>query len=172
MEILTEFQEKLLREISLSSLRDNFFLTEGTCLSVFYLKHRYSDDLDFFTALPGQVRRIVPVINKIAEKLSASVEIRRSFNTFMEGIITSRKGESVVVHFAEDAPYRIKPLVLNKEYKIYIDNLVDIACNKFSALFDRHEMKDFVDIYFIDKEAMKFNQIYTQAKNKHVGMDD
>lgn len=49
---------------------------------------------------------------------------------------------------------------------------MDIACNKFSALFDRHEMKDFVDIYFIDKEVMKFEEIYSQAKNKHVGMDD
>ncbi len=56
--------------------------------------------------------------------------------------------------------------------KIYIDSLVDIACNKFSALFDRHEMKDFVDIYFIDKEIMKFDQVYLEAKNKHVGMDD
>jgi Nucleotidyl transferase AbiEii toxin, Type IV TA system len=29
--------------------RQHFYLTGGTALSAFYLKHRYSDDLDFFT---------------------------------------------------------------------------------------------------------------------------
>jgi predicted nucleotidyltransferase component of viral defense system len=172
MQILTEFQEKLLKEVSLSPLRDSFFLTGGTALSAFYLKHRYSEDLDFFTTLPGEVRRIIPVFKEIVEKLSASIEIRRSFATFTEGVLVSKEGEIVIVHFAEDTPYRLKPTVFNEEYKIYVDNLIDIACNKFSALFDRHEMKDFVDIYFIDKEVMKFEEVYSQAKIKHIGMDD
>ena len=30
-------------------LADNFYLTGGTALAVFYLKHRYSEDLDFFS---------------------------------------------------------------------------------------------------------------------------
>ncbi|MCM8819575.1 MAG: hypothetical protein NC925_02145, partial [Candidatus Omnitrophica bacterium] len=122
--------------------------------------------------IPDEVRRMVPIFKEIVQRLSASLEIKRSFNTFMEDIIISKKGEIVIVHFAEDTPYRIKPVVFNEEYRIYIDNLLDIACNKFSALFDRHEMKDFVDVYFIDKEVMKFEEVYSQTKNKHVGIDD
>jgi hypothetical protein len=44
MEILTPFQQKLLKTIGDSSLADNFYLTGGTALSAFYLQHRYSED--------------------------------------------------------------------------------------------------------------------------------
>lgn len=171
MQILTEFQEKLLKEFSASSLRKDFFLTGRTALSAFYLRHRYSEDLDFFTEVPQGVRRAAPVLKELAAGLSASLEIRRSFDTFTEALITSAAGELIILHFAEDAPYRFKPLIFNVEFQIYIDNLLDIACNKFSALFDRHEMKDFVDIYFIDKEAVRFEEVYAQAKTKHIGID-
>jgi hypothetical protein len=33
-------------------------------------------------------------------------------------------------------------------------------------------MKDFVDIYFIDKERMRFEEVYSFAKKKHLGLDD
>jgi len=52
MNILTPFQETVLREIGHSSLNENFFLTGGTALSAFFLQHRYSEDLDFFTDQP------------------------------------------------------------------------------------------------------------------------
>jgi hypothetical protein len=49
---------------------------------------------------------------------------------------------------------------------------LDIACNKLSALFDRAESKDFVDVFFIDKELSPFPQLLEQAKKKHVGLDN
>ncbi len=101
-----------------------------------------------------------------------SVEARRTFNTFVEIIVTSADGENVMLHFAQDSPYRIKPVVFNQEYGVFMDNLLDLSCNKFSALFDRHDMKDFVDIYFIDKEIMRFEEVYQHARKKHVGMED
>lgn len=43
----TDIQRKLLIDLSKNELiRNNFFLTGGTALSVFYLHHRVSDDLD------------------------------------------------------------------------------------------------------------------------------
>ena len=42
VEFLDEFQK-------VAFLKDNFYLTRGTALAAFYLKHRYSEDLDFFT---------------------------------------------------------------------------------------------------------------------------
>jgi|GEM_PF-6231820 hypothetical protein len=38
----------LLQLFRVPFVRENFFLTGGTCLSVFYLGHRNSDDLDLF----------------------------------------------------------------------------------------------------------------------------
>ena len=50
MEILTNNQRVLLIKIGLEkTIRHNFYLTGGTALAVFYLQHRYSDDLDFFS---------------------------------------------------------------------------------------------------------------------------
>jgi predicted nucleotidyltransferase component of viral defense system len=172
MRIFTNFQEEIIKQLSQTALKDSFFLTGGTALSVFYLKHRYSEDLDFFTEIPGAVSSIFPVLEDIGKKINLSIEARRTFNTFTELIITSsKKEEMVILHFAQDAPYRLEPTIYNDEYGIYIDNLLDISCNKFSALFDRHDMKDFVDIYFIDREKMKFEELYAHAKKKHIGMD-
>ena len=116
MKVLTKFQEKLLREISVTPIKDNFFLTGGTALSAFYLRHRFSEDLDFFTQIPAGVVAAVPVLRKVAGRLSANLEIRRSFNTFLEGSFTFTEGEIIRIRFAEDAPYRLEPTVFNKEY--------------------------------------------------------
>lgn len=172
MQIFTNLQEEIIKEISNTSLKDSFFLTGGTALSAFYLQHRYSEDLDFFTEIPGAVNSILPVLETIQKKMSISFEVRRTFGTFTEVVATKGKEEITLLHFAQDSPYRLKPIIYNEDRGIYIDNLLDISCNKFSALFDRHDMKDFVDVYFIDKEKMKFEEIYSHAKKKHLGLDD
>jgi predicted nucleotidyltransferase component of viral defense system len=173
MPIFTNLQEEIIKHITRTPLKDNFFLTGGTALSVFYLQHRYSEDLDFFTEIPGACANVLPSLELIKKNMPIEIEARRTFNTFTELIITSgRSKEKVLLHFAQDSPYRLKPTIFNKDYGVYIDNLLDISCNKFSALFDRHDMKDFVDIYFIDKEKMKFEDVYFHAKKKHLGLDD
>lgn len=173
MQIFTNLQEEIIRQISCTPIKDGFFLTGGSALSAFYLQHRYSEDLDFFTEIPGAVGNVLPSLELLKNKIPIQIEVRRTFNTFTEIVITSDKTKEIVLlHFAQDSPYRLKPIVFNEVYGIYIDNLLDISCNKFSALFDRHDMKDFVDIYFIDKEIMKFEEVYSHAKKKHVGLDD
>lgn len=172
MKVLTKFQEKLLKELSITPIKGSFFLTGGTALSAFYLRHRFSEDLDFFTQISGGVVIAVPILKEVAEKLSANLEIQRRFNTFLEGSFTFPEGEIIRIHFAEDAPYRLEPTAFNEEYGVYVDSLIDICCNKFSTLFDRHEMKDFVDVYFIDKEGVKFDDLYPKAQQKHMGIDD
>ena len=172
MQVLTKFQERLLKEISLiSEFKENFFLTGGTALSAFYIKHRYSDDLDFFTEIPLAVQRVLPLFKELVKKLEARLEIHRSFKTFIEATVTNNN-EIIRIHFAEDIPYRLNPTIFNRNYGIYVDNVIDISCNKFSALFERHEMKDFVDIYFIDKEVIKFEELYLASQKKHIGLDD
>jgi predicted nucleotidyltransferase component of viral defense system len=171
MEILTQFQKALLREISKTRLKDTFFLTGGTALAAFYLHHRLSQDLDFFTELPGEVRFVEEVIKKIAQILGAEIQINRSFRTYFECFL--KKGEEIIkCDFGQDSPYRLKPIIYQKDYDIYVDNILDIACNKLSALFDRHEDRDFVDIYFLDKEAIPFEEIHRRAREKHIGLDD
>ncbi len=170
--VLTPLQEEILRAITRSEIGDLFFLTGGTALSAFYLQHRLSEDLDFFTGEPAGMTVVRSLFADIAGKIGAGVEYRRAYSTFLDCVVTGRSGEQVRVDFAVDPVARLEPVLREEHYGIQIDNSLDIVCNKLSALFDRHEPKDFVDIYFIDKELYPFPEVLKNARRKHVGMDN
>jgi predicted nucleotidyltransferase component of viral defense system len=172
MDILTPLQESLLKHLGKSPLNEAFFLTGGTALSAFFLRHRYSEDLDFFTDQPEQVPQVLPVLEKIVPEIGARIEIRRQFKTFLEVFLHGQEGEAIKCDFAQDSPYRLQPKVHSEEFGIFVDSALDVACNKLSALFDRSAAKDFIDVFFIDRELFPFVDLLQHARQKHVGLDD
>ena len=171
MDLLTPLQQKLLNAIGQSALGDTFYLTGGTALSAFYLEHRYSEDLDFFTADPLAVNRVAPILQEIATQLAVQVAFTRVLGSFLECFVWDAQ-ERVKLDFAQDTPYRLQPLRRHELHHVYLDSLPDIAANKLSALFDRAEPKDFVDVYFLCQETMPFAELLSLARQKHVGIDD
>jgi len=147
-------------------------LTGGTALAAFYLHHRYSVDLDLFTENPVAVSQVAPVLQEIASRLELSITFTRTLGTFLEAYLTARDEERVELDFALDSPYRLQSIRIDPELDLAIDNPIDIACNKLSALFDRAEPKDFVDVYFVVQEWMAFDVLVARARQKHVGLDD
>lgn len=172
MDILTPFQQELLKAIGGSDLARNFYLTGGTALAVFYLHHRYSEDLEFFSPDPNAVRLVQPALRRIADQLDVRLEFSRTFNTFVECFLTSEDEERVKLDFAQDTPYRLQPTEYNQLFNLQVENSLDIAANKLSALFERAAEKDFVDIYVINRELISFAELLPRAREKHVGMDD
>lgn len=172
MDLLTPLQRKLLHEIGKTPLRDDFFLTGGTALAALYLHHRYSVDLDLFTENPAAVVQVPPTMKGIANRLGLEITFTRTLGTFLEVFLTSPDGERVEFDFAQDSPYRLEPIRLDPELDLWVDNPTDIACNKLSALFDRAEPKDFVDVFFVAQEILPFDRLVALARRKHVGMDD
>ena len=58
-------QQTLLNELlSIGLISDNFFLKGGTALSVFYLHHRVSEDLDLFTTNDIELTDIDELLKK------------------------------------------------------------------------------------------------------------
>ncbi len=171
-EILTPLQKAFLTSFGQSGLREFFFLTGGTALSAFFLAHRYSEDLDFFTEEPEQIPRVLPVLESIAQTLNGRIEVRRQFKTFLEIFFHGSQGEMIKCDFALDSPFRLRPKLLQADFDIFSDNGLDLSCNKLSALFDRAEVKDFVDIFFIDRELVAFPELLQQAQQKFVGLDN
>ncbi|MCH8318929.1 MAG: nucleotidyl transferase AbiEii/AbiGii toxin family protein, partial [Bacteroidetes bacterium] len=172
MSILTENQQRVLGVLSkVGLLKNNFYFGGGTALSEFYLQHRYSEDFDFHTSkekiIPGTVQRIEAAF--IKNKFQFNKE--RSSETFTRMFVKAGD-ENIILDLSLDAPSRLYPTVFNEEYKLFIENITDLCCNKLSALFDRSEPKDFVDIYFIDKEIMKLNKLIALTKKKHIGFED
>jgi hypothetical protein len=172
MEMLTPLQRKLLSEIGQSHLRDAFVLTGGTALAAFYLHHRYSVDLGLFTDNPVAVAQVPPTMQEIAGRLRLEITFTRTLGTFLECFIRSPDGERVELDFAQDSPFRLEPARFDPDLGLLIDNPTDIACNKLSALFDRAEPKDFVDVYLVVQELMPFDRLLDLARKKHVGLDD
>lgn len=172
MEILTPLQKRFILKFSESPSQKNFFLTGGTALSAFYLHHRLSEDLDFFTEESEGIREVLLWLPGAATELELKLKILRQSGSFIDCFFESPSGEILNVDFAQDSPFRFEKIRLLPEYKIYVDNSLDIACNKLSALFDRAEAKDFVDIYFLHHEILPFEEILVKAKEKHIGLDD
>ncbi len=168
--ILTTFQIELLSRIARSPLKKTFFLTGGTALSACYLRHRLSEDLDFFTEEPHAVRQVEAHLAALVREASCKLRIARQFDTFIEAFVTSPQGETVKIDFAQDSPFRLRPIEVS-EYGIRVDNALDIACNKLSALFERAASKDFVDLYFITQKLFPFQELLRDARKKHVGLD-
>ena len=74
--------------------------------------------------------------------------------------------------FALDSPYRLEAKVHHPELGLWADNALDLACNKLSALYDRSDPKDFVDLYFIHHELYPLRELLPKAKQKHLGLDN
>ena len=110
-------------------------------------------------------------MERLCAVLGGHFELKRSFQTFLDGDWITPQGDRIQVDFAVDSPFRLEPRVLQKDYGVYIDSALDISCNKLSALFDRAEAKDFADVYFILQELLPWETLYQSAGKKHVGME-
>lgn len=145
MEILTNFQKKFLDLFRESSLKEKFYWTGGTALSVLYLKHRFSYDLDFFSDKPFNYEELLSFIKNVKDKLGLPyVEAIKIFDR-REFILHNK--EKLRIEFAY---YPYKQIKKRKLWKgIYVDSLDDIAANKFMSLFDRNDPKDLFDLYFL-----------------------
>jgi predicted nucleotidyltransferase component of viral defense system len=127
-------------------LRRNFYFTGGTALSVFHLQHRLSEDMDFFSENDFDNDLVHPFAKALAGKLGLNERFTQKESVRMFGFF--REGELIVkidfVHY----PYkRIRESKIVEG--VAIDNIFDIAINKFLLLNQRMDVKDFVDLYFI-----------------------
>ena len=123
-----------------------FYLTGGTALAGFYLRHRYSEDLDFFseTEVDAMAVRI------LLEELKAALGIKAI--DFQQGLnrnlfFLDFGDETIKAEFTYFPFPRIekgKP-----QYGIDIDSITDIAVNKLFSIYQRSAARDYIDLYLI-----------------------
>lgn len=80
--ILTLLQNKFIRCVANNkSLTGRFYLTGGTALAAYYLKHRYSEDLDFFSEDNVDPMAINVFLKEYTSVLKINkIEFQQSFN--------------------------------------------------------------------------------------------
>lgn len=168
-EPLTELQQEIINALKGIEESKELYVTGGSALSAYYLHHRLSEDLDFFTPAEDMIQLISRKLLQSLEKKGIKVEMVRNFKSFVE-MITSRGGESMKIQIALDSPYRLER---TKEINgVRVDSLIDIAAGKLLALFGRAAERDFVDIYFLVKEGyFNLDELIKKASEKDPGMD-
>lgn len=163
--ILTSRQISLLEEIGKNEfITQNFYLTGGTALAGFYLRHRYSEDLDFFSETEFDITQINVAFNKIRGRLGISkIDFQQSYNRNLFFLHFNSK--VIKMEFTYFPFPRIEKG--KKEYGIPVDSLIDIAVNKLFSIYQRVQARDYIDIYFIvKKEKYGIDDLIKRAKIK------
>jgi len=138
-------QKKILDLFSKSDLRETFYWTGGTLLSFFYLHHRCSADLDFFSDRPFNYNQIIGFIRKLKQELKLPFIEEKKIYDRREFLLHNK--QKLRLEFVYYPHPRVGKRKLWKG--IWIDSLDDIAANKLMSYFDRNEPKDLFDLYFL-----------------------
>ena len=145
MKEITHLQKETLELLRKSPLSKNFYWTGGTVLSVFYLHHRRSRNLDFFSDAPVNYDEIIRFIRLLKAELKLKELKEKKIFDRWEFILKDR--EELRLEFVYYDHPKLKP---RKRWNgIYVDSFDDIATNKLMAFLDRNDPKDLADLYFI-----------------------
>lgn len=166
--VLAPNQKILLGEISrYPPLTNRFYLTGGTALAEFYLHHRISEDLDFFSEEEFDTTYITVFLKKNKDKIGfQEMDIQRKQNRFIYFLHFGK--ERLKVDFAFYPFPRIRADLGKKFGSLRIDSVFDIATNKVFTLFQHPRLRDYIDLYFIFKNFPEFGleDLAAYARNK------
>jgi predicted nucleotidyltransferase component of viral defense system len=156
-------QKKLLGALARSPLRSTYYLSGGSALGGFYLRHRVSRDLDLFTADDVPVETVRSFLATVPGLSVHSFQRRYDRRMFLIDV----DGEPLEVEFTKyDFPRLASTVVLPEGLEV--DDPADILANKIAALSDRLDPKDEVDLYFLLQEgnAVPFREALASAERK------
>lgn len=170
--ILFPHQIKILTLFSATPFAKPFFLTGGTALSAFYLAHRESRDLDFFSLDPFDTLALRTSMQEIADETGAVMTLHLRSQTYNEILLKNEKeGWEQKIDIVQEQPKRFGDLVIVDG--VIVDSLINIATNKILAIFGRLEPKDYIDLYIIcTKTDLVFEDLFTLAKEKDMGLSE
>jgi len=153
-EIISKKTKANLEILIKKAMLKNFYLVGGTGAAL-QLKHRVSLDLDFFSKKDIDTKTL---IQKIKTQGKFSIE-RETENTLI-GIFNGTR----VSFLKYDYPLLFD---LKQTKGIKIADLRDIGCMKIDAVSSRGMKRDFVDLFFICREAISLKNLLSLFKRKY-----
>lgn len=164
--ILSNDQKRILGIISQEKqICDNFYLTGGTALAEFYLQHRLSEDLDFFSEAEFEPQSISIFLKKIQKEAGIKqISYNQSFNRNI--YIMELQNGAVKTEFTYFPFPRIE--IKKKIQDMYVDSLIDIAVNKIFTIYQKPRSRDFIDLYCIleKEQTWSIDDLAKQAQIK------
>lgn len=134
-----------------SQITNRFYLTGGTALSEFYLRHRLSEDLDLFSEEEVKPGMIEAFLKKISPKLKVVKIIKEHYLGLFSYKLYYTKTKYLKIDFNF---YPFPRIEKGKRFgNLEISSIYDIVVNKIHTIAMRTIARDFVDVYFIFKET-------------------
>jgi len=165
---LSPSQKAFLAMFSKLPDQNQFYLTGGAALSEFYLGHRLSFDLDFFTDQAGLILPFSYQVEAECKNQGINLSVMRRFETFVQ-FIFEHEGESLKIDLAFDSPFHLQP-ALSSEYGVRVNDFEDLKADKTLAFFGRAEPRDAIDLFFFLKQASQ-DELLALAAQKDPGFD-
>jgi hypothetical protein len=166
--LITTIQKAFLALFSKLPDQEHFYLTGGTALAEYYLGHRLSFDLDFFTSEEQLILPLSYQIEKLSSRTGLQINVIRRFSTFVEFVV-NQNGDSLRVDLGLDSPFRFLPPVLSSE-GVFVNSYEDLCVDKLLAYYGRAEPRDAVDLHFVLQDK-PLEELMEQAAEKDSGFD-
>ncbi len=163
--ILTKQQILALKLLSKTDLAKKFYFSGGTALSYYYLHHRKSEDLDFFSQEEFNPQSIFTTLKSLKKSLRfISIDFQNSFNRNLFFLRFSNK-YILKLEFTYYPFTRIKKL--KNKSGLMIDSAIDIAVNKLFTIAQKPRGRDYFDLYYLVKKYQyKMEDLRMMAKKK------
>ncbi len=160
--IISKKTQSNLELLKKAKLLDGFYLAGGTGLAL-QLEHRLSMDLDFFSPKNINTQSLKNKLQELGD-LSVTKEDRGTLN----GIFNETE-----IMFLEYPYSLLYPMLfcVQEEYSIPMADTRDIGCMKISSVSGRGTRKDFIDLYFICKDIIPFEELLKLFKKKYENID-
>ena len=164
---LTKLQKDILSFFGENSFAKNFYWTGGTLLSYFYLHHRDSVDLDFFSENLFSDDEYLKFINDLKTAVRAR-KIKFDLDKNRRLYFIERDTEAVKLELVYFPFKSIEKKERLKEFSLKVDSLTDIMVNKILSTFQRNEPKDVYDLYryLSDKPRYNFQKLVALVEKK------
>ncbi|HKY37903.1 MAG TPA: nucleotidyl transferase AbiEii/AbiGii toxin family protein [Polyangiaceae bacterium] len=161
---LSAWQKHALLEVGRTPLGREATFGGATALSVAYLHHRRSEDLDFFLTREPAIADLAPLARAV-RRLGFKVEIRPLGVRTALVLLKERKE----VGHIDVAYYPYDPVDRPTSWQgLRVDSLVDMTVNKVQAVLTRARPRDFVDLWFLLREGpeRKLERLLSLARAK------
>lgn len=154
--VLSDFQLKVLNYWAKTSLSKKFYLAGGTALAQFYLQHRKSEDLDFFTESELDLKELERFTVKIQEIIPLKkIEYQHGFGLYTYFFYPKNEN---IKHKIDFGQYPFSLIEKPKQIAgLRVETLYDIAVDKAHTISVRPRLRDFIDLYFIFQEKKEWN---------------
>ena len=164
---MSDFQKKALNLFKTSVLAKNFYLAGGTALAEYYLQHRKSEDLDFFTQEELNVNSLKKFSTAVSQVTKLDkVEYQHGYGLYTFFFYPQGEVARYKIDFGQYPFGTIEPLKYIGGVKV--ESLYDIAVDKAQTISVRPRSRDFVDLFFIlqKKKDWNFRDLSRKSQEK------